>query len=82
MELINNYNYMDHNIRFLFTYGMAEGSRQLAGGPREGSGGRPHRNQGRPGGRMHSEAVCISRQYAIKAECNRLAYCLLPITYQ
>ncbi len=41
---------------------------------------------------MHSEAVCIPRQYAfrgsmqsrpnaIKPECNQLAYCLLPIAY-
>ena len=40
---------------------------------------------------MHSEAVCIPRQYAIKAECNQarmqsicllpIAYCLLPIAY-
>ena len=42
-------------------------------------------------GSMHSEAVCIRRQYAIKAECNQgrmqsisllpIAYCLLPIAY-
>ena len=40
---------------------------------------------------MHSEAVCIPGQYAIKAECNQarkqsisllhIAYCLLPIAY-
>ena len=36
------------------------------------------------GGRMHSEAVCIPRQYAIKAECNQArmqSISLLPIAY-
>ena len=69
--------------------------------PRRGARGRGGSHPGRAaecirrpnavGGRMHSEAVCIRRQYAIKADCNQarmqsisllpIAYCLLPIAY-
>ena len=51
---------------------MARGARQLTRGPREGSGGRPHRNQGLPGGRTAGRAAeCIGRRMHPAAECIR-----------
>ena len=62
------------------------------GGPPNASAAECIRRPNAFSGRMHSEAVCIRRQYAIKAECNQgrmqsisllpIAYCLLPIDIQ
>ena len=71
--------------------GPGAGGGATPGGPPNASAAECIRRPNAFGGRMHSEAVCIPRQYAIKAECNQarmqsisllpIAYCLLPIAY-